>query len=378
MKCRSNRSFIVLSVALLAACNTNPSNDAAPPPGADKTAAAKRAEAASDAPKAEAITAASVREQAKGLFQPLPDNFDAADNPHSAPKEALGRALYFDTRLSKNHDVSCNSCHQLDAFGVDNLPTSPGHKKQLGGRNSPTVYNAAAHIAQFWDGRAADVEAQAKGPVLNPVEMAMPDEAAVVRVLKSIPGYEAMFAQAFPSSEDPITYDHMAQAIGAFERRLTTPSRWDAFLKGDDSALTQHELEGFVVFSDVGCTACHNGVAVGGNTYQKLGAAKPWPNTKDLGRFAVTQKDDDTMMFKAPSLRNIEKTGPYFHDGSVATLDEAVRLMAEHQLGRTLEPDQRRAILAWLKTLTGKPSPEYIARPTLPKSGPETPKPDPS
>lgn len=309
-------------------------------------------------------------------FQPLPAAFESAANPITEEKVALGRTLYFETRLSRSQEISCNSCHKLDAYGVDNNPTSPGHKGQLGGRNSPTVYNAGAHIAQFWDGRAADLEAQAKGPVLNPVEMAMKDEAAVVATLKTIPEYEKSFTAAFPGDKDPITYDHMAQAIGAFERKLTTPSRWDKFLGGDLAALTDEEKAGFNKFVDTGCVACHNGVAVGGGSYQKLGAVVPWPNEKDLGRVAVTKADGDKMFFKVPSLRNIEKTNPYFHDGSVATLEEAIKLMGKHQLGKDLTDDDIKSIATWLKSLTGELPTAYITAPTLPPGTDKTPKPD--
>ncbi len=299
-------------------------------------------------------------------------------HPLTKARVDLGRKLYYETRMSKNHDISCNSCHQLDRYGVDNEPTSPGHKKQRGGRNSPTVYNAALHIAQFWDGRAADVEAQAKGPILNPVEMGMPGEAEVVKVLRSIPGYEADFKAAFPGQEAPITYDNMATAIGAFERKLVTPSRWDDFLKGNDKALTEAELKGFNTFVEVGCHSCHNGAAVGGMTYHKVGVTKPWPNQKDLGRMDVSKDEKDKMMFKVQTLRNVEKSGPYFHDGSVASLEQSVKMMASHQLGKELNDEQTASIVTWLKALTGTIPKDYIAKPELPASGPNTPKPDPT
>ena len=266
----------------------------------------------------------------------------------------------------------------LDAYGVDNKPTSPGHKGQLGGRNSPTSYNAALHFVQFWDGRAADVEAQAKGPVLNPVEMAMASEEAVVDVLRSIPGYKDAFKAAFPADEPPITYDNMAKAIGAFERGLVTKnSRFDKYLGGDAAALTDEEKAGLDLFVSTGCTTCHMGATMGGQMYQKIGVVHPY-ETMDMGRKEVTQQDADEKMFKVPSLRNIDKTGPYFHDGKVETLEEAVRLMAHHQLGKELQADEIAKIVAFLKTATGELPTEYIAKPTLPESGPKTPKADPS
>ncbi len=324
-----------------------------------------------------APNAGALMKRAQGVFAPLPKEVANPENPITDSKVTLGRNLYYDPRLSKNRDVSCNSCHALDKFGVDGEATSPGHRGQRGERNSPTVYNAALHVAQFWDGRAADVEAQAKGPVLNPIEMAMASEEQVVAVLKSIPGYGRLFSQAFPDAKDPITYDNMARAIGAFERRLLTPSRFDAFLGGDASALETAELEGLEAFLGVGCTACHSGVGIGGGSYQKLGLIKPFA-TKDVGRATVTGNDLERFFFKVPSLRNIAETGPYFHDGSVGSLDEAVRLMGRHQLGVELSDAQVGKLIAFLGSLTGVVDVEYTAKPVLPASGPSTPAADPS
>ncbi len=313
----------------------------------------------------------------QGLFKPLPAEMADARHPTTQARVDLGHMLYFDARLSKNHDVSCNSCHQLDNYGVDGEPTSPGHRGQRGGRNSPTVYNAATHLAQFWDGRAADVEEQARGPVLNPVEMAMPDEATVVEVLRSIPGYAEPFAAAFPGEAQPVTYDNMAAAIGAFERKLVTPDRFDAFLAGDAEALTQAEREGLDTFMEVGCSTCHSGANLGGHLYQKMGLVKPY-ETADKGRGDLTGNAAEDFFFKVPSLRNIAETGPYFHDGQVETLEQAVALMAEHQLGRELTDAQVRSITTFLGALTGELPGDYIKAPTLPADGPDTPSPDPS
>jgi cytochrome c peroxidase len=360
---------IALAAALWACGDAAP--PAAPPaPGSEAPSTAEPAKPAG--PDREAL-----RSSARSIFGTLPDIAESAANPVTDAKVRLGATLYLDPRLSKNHDISCNSCHDLARFGVDGEPTSPGHRGQRGARNSPTVYNAALHLAQFWDGRAADVEEQAKGPVLNPIEMAMPSEEAVVEVLRSIPGYAPLFAAAFPGEKQPITYDNMARAIGAFERTLMTPSRFDAFLDGQDAALSDAELAGLATFLDAGCTACHLGPAVGGRSYQKLGAVKPFP-TEDPGRFAVTQEEADRGAFKVPSLRNVEKTGPYFHDGSVTSLQEAIRIMAEHQLGRSLTPEQVRSLEVFLVALTGTPAPESLRPPPLPESGPDTPGPDPS
>lgn len=311
------------------------------------------------------------------IFKPLPKAHPSDKNPITDVKVTLGRTLYFDPRLSKNHDISCNSCHDLARYGVDGKQFSDGHRGQKGGRNSPTVFNAGGHIAQFWDGRAADLEAQAKGPILNPVEMAMPSERKVVATLKSIPEYVTMFKAAFPGEKDPVTYDNMAKAIGAFERGLVTPGRFDKFLGGDKSALTADERLGMRKFFEFGCTTCHNGDAVGGASFQRLGLVKPFSNQKDLGRYDVTKQDADKMVFRVASLRNIEKTGPYLHDGSVTDLAEVVRLMARHQLGREIPEPDTKAIVAFLRALTGELPAAYIAKPQLPPSGPRTPKPDP-
>ncbi|MFN0063839.1 MAG: cytochrome-c peroxidase [Myxococcaceae bacterium] len=311
-------------------------------------------------------------------FAPLPAHYDIPANAPSDAKIALGRMLFFEKRLSKNHDVSCNSCHDLAKFGVDGKPFSPGHKKQLGGRNSPTVYNAGNHVAQFWDGRAATLEDQAKGPINNPVEMAAVSEAAVIDTLKSIPGYVAAFKKAFPDAADPVTFDNVAKAIGAFERRLVTPSRFDKYLAGDKQALTAAEKEGLTKFAATGCTACHMGAGMGGSMFQKLGLVEPWPDSKDAGRFDVTKVESDRGMFRVPSLRNIEKTAPYFHNGQVTKLDEAVKWMARHQLGKKLTDEEAASIVTFLKSLTGTLPKAYIRPPKLPPSGKTTPKPDPT
>ncbi|MCA9667737.1 MAG: c-type cytochrome [Myxococcales bacterium] len=309
-------------------------------------------------------------------FKPLPKSFESKTNPSTPDKVALGRMLYYETRLSRGHDISCNTCHMLDKFGVDRKVVSDGHGDQKGTRNSPTVYNAAGHFVQFWDGRAKDVEEQAKGPILNPVEMAMKAEADVVGVLKSIPGYVEAFKKAFPNDKDPITYNNLVAAIGAFERKLVTPSQWDLFLAGDVKALTAAQKAGFKQFVEAGCPTCHSGPLVGGHIYQKLGLVKPWPSDKDKGRYEATKKDEDKMMFKVPSLRNVVETAPYFHDGSVKKLEKAVTMMAWHQLGRKVTPEQAKSIVTFLGALTGDVPTEYIKKPELPKSGPKTPKPD--
>ncbi len=354
------------AAALGLACGGEESAPAAPEESAAPAAAP------ADAPDRDAL-----REQARNFLGPLPAEAPNPANPLTPAKVELGRMLYYDERLSKNHDVSCNTCHLLDRFGVDGAPTSTGHREQRGDRNAPTVYNAALHVAQFWDGRAADVEEQAKGPILNPVEMAMPSEDVVLTTLESIPGYVSLFAAAFPGDEQPITYDNMARAIGAFERQLLTPGPFDAFLAGDDAALSDAQVQGLETFVTSGCVVCHQGPAIGGTLYRKLGLVRPYP-TEDRGREAVTGDPADRHVFKVPSLRNVAQTGPYLHDGSVESLESAIRIMGAHQLGIELSAAQVASIRAFLEALTGRVDERLIARPELPASSARTPKPDPS
>jgi cytochrome c peroxidase len=372
-------SSVLVAAAALAGCDDGPPPTSHPierePTAAQATGTAGAAKAA---PTASATAGpAQIDPSDLAFFKPLPARFESEMNPITDEKVQLGRMLFYETRFSINQDLSCNSCHGLETYGVDNEPTSIGHKKQRGGRNSPTVYNAAGHIAQFWDGRAQTIEDQAKGPILNPVEMAMPNAEHVIKVLKSIPEYTKLFKQVFPNDKEPVNYDNVAKAIGAFERQLVTPSRWDKFLKGDQGALTEPEKAGFALFAKLGCPTCHNGVAVGGAQFQKLGLVNPFPDQSDLGRYDVTKNEADKMVFRVPSLRNVEKTGPYFHTGKIAALEEAVRLMAFHQLGKELKPEEITSIITWLKSLTGEIPKAYIAKPELPPSTDKTPKPKP-
>jgi cytochrome c peroxidase len=254
---------------------------------------------------------------------------------------------------------------------------SVGVKGKQGGRQAPTIINRAFSRAQFWDGRAASLEAQALGPMMNPVEMAMPNEKRIVATLQSMPGYVDAFKKAFPDDPNPVTLDNAAKAIGAFERTLLTPSRWDHFLKGQRDALSKDEIAGLRTFVETGCQTCHMGPGMGGGMFQKLGLVMPWQNTHDLGRFELTKQDSDKLVFKVPSLRNIEKTAPYYHDGSVATLEEAVRLMGRHQLGRELTPEQVASIVTFLKSTTGPLPNDLLQKPALPASTNKTPKPEP-
>jgi cytochrome c peroxidase len=304
----------------------------------------------------------------------IPINFD-----YDRAKVELGKKLFFEPRLSKSGWISCNSCHNLSTGGADNLPTSIGHKWFLGPINSPTVLNATFNLAQFWDGRAKDLKEQAGGPIANPFEMGSKHELAV-SVLQSIPQYVKWFNEVYASKEMfadvMIDIDQVTDAIAAFEETLTTPnSRFDQWLNGYDNSISESELEGYALFKDKGCIACHNGVGVGGNSYQKFGVAKPYDkDTNTLGRYNVTKDEKDKYVFKVPLLRNIELTAPYFHDASTWDLSEAVNIMAEYQLGTTLTDDETGKIVAFLRTLTGdQPS---IIFPILSPSTAATPEPN--
>ena len=305
------------------------------------------------------------------FFGQLPDSAPNEANPGTEAKVLLGYTLYFDNRLSMEGNISCNSCHNLATYGVDNLPTSPGDDGTLGDRNSPTVLNAALHISQFWDGREPDVEAQAGGPVLNPVEMAMPDEAFVMNRLKDIDGYEVLFTNAYPGEGDPFTYQNLKNAIGVFERELITPSKFDKYQAGDDAALTVAEKKGLQTFIDQGCITCHMGTLLGGAMYQKMGLFGNYAETigtenDDLGRYTLTEKENDKYFFKVPSLRNIDKTAPYFHDGGVESLKESVKIMAKLQLNKDLADEQVNEIVTFLETLTGEVPMKYQTAPAMP------------
>ncbi|AUM00261.1 MAG TPA: cytochrome-c peroxidase [Pseudothauera hydrothermalis] len=286
----------------------------------------------------------------------------------------LGKKLYFDPRLSKSGFISCNSCHNLSMGGSDNLPTSIGDKWQQGPINAPTVLNSSLNVAQFWDGRAADLKEQAGGPIANPGEMAFSHTLAV-GVLESIPGYVREFKQVFGT--DKIDIDQVTAAIAEFEKTLVTPnSRFDQWLLGKKDALNATELAGYQLFKDSGCVACHNGEGVGGNSFQKMGIVEPYRASSPAeGRIAVTGKDADRFNFKVPTLRNVELTYPYFHDGAANTLTEAVDIMGRLQLGRKFTEEENAQIVAFLKTLTGdQPS---FTLPILPPSSDSTPRPQP-
>jgi cytochrome c peroxidase len=286
----------------------------------------------------------------------------------------LGKKLYFDPRLSRSGFISCNSCHNLSMGGTDNLETSIGHNWQQGPINAPTVLNSSLNVAQFWDGRARDLQEQAGGPIANPKEMAF-SHTLTIDVLESIPEYVIEFRQVF--GEGAITIDEVTAAIAEFEKTLVTPgSRFDLWLLGQEDAITAAELAGYELFKTSGCVACHNGAALGGTSFQKMGIVEPYQTSNPVeGRIAVTGKDADRFAFKVPTLRNVELTYPYFHDGGAETLTEAVDIMGRLQLGRKYTPEENAQIVAFLKTLTGE-QPTFQL-PLLPPSRDETPRPRP-
>ncbi|MGD2118123.1 MAG: cytochrome-c peroxidase [Chromatiales bacterium] len=286
----------------------------------------------------------------------------------------LGKKLYFDPRLSKSGFISCNSCHNLSMGGTDNLKTSIGDRWQQGPINAPTVLNSSLNVAQFWDGRAADLKAQAGGPIANPGEMASSHTLAI-GVIESIPEYRIEFQQVFGDSK--VTIDRVTQAIAEFEKTLVTPnSPFDRWLLGEEDALTADELAGYKLFKNSGCVACHNGEAAGGTSFQKMGVVEPYQTkNKVVGLAAVTGKDADRFKFKVPTVRNVELTYPYFHDGEAETLTEAVDIMGRLQLGKKFTDKENAQIVAFLKSLTGD-QPQFLL-PILPPSTDKTPVPKP-
>ena len=329
---------------------------------------------------ASAVAQEDLMARAKQQFQPIPTiPPELPGNPASPAKVELGKMLYFDPRLSASHVISCNSCHNIGLGGADAESTSIGHRWQHGGRNAPTVFNAVFNKAQFWDGRAKDLEQQAGGPMVNPVEMASPS-AHVAEQLKGTPGYRDAFAKAFPGENDPITLANAQKAIAVFEATLITPNApFDKFLRGDANALSDAQKQGLALFMDKGCGACHNGINVGGGMYAPFGVVqKPGANflpPEDKGRFMVTKTPSDEYVFKVPTLRNIALTAPYFHTGQAWDLRQAVAVMGVSQLGAQLTGDEVDKIVSFLESLTGEQP--QVTYPILPPSGPGTPQPQP-
>jgi cytochrome c peroxidase len=302
-------------------------------------------------------------------WEALPDQPPIpADNPQSEAKILLGKTLYFDPRFSEHGTLSCNSCHNLMGGGDDNRPNSIGMHDARGGRSAPTVWNAAFHSTQFWDGRAATLEDQAKGPVVNPIEMGMDSLEQAMGRLRQIDGYTPMFEAAFPEDPSPVTADNAAKAVAAFERTLITPnSAYDRYVKGDASAMTGQQVRGMQTFAELGCTACHAGAAFNGPplplgtgffqkfpTYSGSDYEAEYDLDADNGRFEATGNEADKHTWRVPTLRNVALTAPYFHNGSVPTLDEAVHVMARTQLDKEITDEQAADLVAFLNALTGE------------------------
>ncbi len=307
--------------------------------------------------------------------EPLPEDAFEEGMVRSEERIELGKMLFYEPRLSKSGLISCNTCHNMSTFGVDQLPVSVGHMWQKGPRNAPTVLNAALHGSQFWDGREPDVEAQAIMPILDPLEMAATEE-HVLAVLASMPEYQKRFREAFPDEQNPLVYENVGVAIGAFERILLTRSRFDDFLRGDADALTDKEKRGLEVYMEVGCQSCHAGPVLGGNAFSVFQTpAERASGESDPGRFDVTGNPMHKNSFKVPSLLNIAETYPYLHDGSVWSLSETVDIVAMDMLARELTEEENRYIVAFLEALTGEIPAYALDLPVLPASTETTPRP---
>jgi cytochrome c peroxidase len=310
----------------------------------------------SSAPEQAALSEADLQliETANRYFSQLPE-----PNDSNTPLAKLGKRLYYEESVSANGQMSCNTCHPIASYGVDNLPVSPGHDGTKGTRNSPTTFNAYFHVAQFWDGRSPDLADQAKGPVLNPIEMGLQSAQDVENILKNNPEYVTMFKEAFPEEEQPITFDNFAIAVAEFEGTLATPAAFDSFLDGAVNMLDDQQKEGLSLFIETGCIVCHIGPGLGGNMMQRFGLVHGpyWEYTgsenQDLGKAEITGLESDQHIFKTPSLRNIEKTAPYFHDGSIESLEDAIRIMALTQLGKELSNGEIQNMVAFFRSLTG-------------------------
>jgi len=309
--------------------------------------------------------------QAKQIFGPLPQVMFSEKNPVTSEKVRLGKMLFYETRISVDGTVSCVRCHPIGLYAADGLKKSIGNNCKVNPRNAPTVLNAAGQVSAHWIGNRADVEDQARQSVTGPPSFGMPSNEAVEKKLKEIKGYMDLFKKAFPGESNPVTVDNFAKAVGAFERTLVTPSRFDSFLKGDIAALDGQEKKGLKTYMEADCTMCHSGPYAGGQMYDKFGIVEPyWKYTKsepiDEGRFAVTKNESDKYVFKVPILRNVAKTAPYFHDGSVEKLEDAVWIMGKIQLGKDLNKAQVEEIVIFLKSLTGKIPEDALKVPLLP------------
>lgn len=300
----------------------------------------------------------SFHENALSYFSPLPKVMPGS-NTDTPEKINLGKRLYFETALSINHTQSCNTCHNItnDGAGVDHLTASIGALGVIGSRNAPATWNAGLHVAQFWDGRAKTLEDQAKFPIFNPKEMAMDSEEELILRLNNA-GYSDDFKQAFPNQASPITIENTSSALASFQRTLITRDRFDKYLAGNLKAINNEEKNGLAIFIVTGCVACHNGSLLGGQLFMKMGIVHPYPNKIDKGVAQVTGNAADNYFFKVPSLRNILKTAPYFHDGAAKTIEQAIEDTGWHQLGLKLSPNDTKAIKAFFKTLNNQASNE--------------------
>lgn len=309
--------------------------------------------------------------RASQILGPLPASMPSEENPITPEKVKLGKVLFYEQRISVDETVSCSKCHPLALYAADGLRKSVGHNCKENPRNDPTVFNAASQISEHWIGNRTSVEDQAKQAVTGPPAFGMPSYESVEKILRAYKEYETMFTAAFPSDKEPVTIDNFAKAIGAFERTLITPAPFDAFLKGDRNALTEQQKKGLGTFMDQGCAGCHFSPYVGGQMYQKFGLFDPYQKyTKsqnvDEGRYAVTKKESDKYVFKVPVLRNVAMTPPYFHDGSVDKLADAVWIMGKIQLGKDLPKEQVQDIVSFLRALTGKIPDDVMTVPVLP------------
>ncbi|UCN00192.1 c-type cytochrome [Sulfurimonas sp. SWIR-19] len=312
-------------------------------------------------------------QEAKQNFAPLPKTFPSAQYTMTPEKIRLGKMLFHEKRVSIDGTTSCVKCHPFSYYGADNLEKARGNFGKLNPRNAPTVLNAAGQITQHWRGDRKDVEDQAKKALLGKASFGAPSYEWVEKRLGSIPQYQVLFQKAFPNDKNPISVDNYAEAIGAWERTLSTPSRFDEFLEGRSNALTQEEKAGLKTFIKTGCASCHSGALLGGTMNQKFGMVAPyWEYTKskkiDEGRYNVTKKEEDKYVFKVPQLRNVAMTSPYFHDGSVTSLKEAVKIMAKVQLGVDLSQEETQSIYLFLQSLTGKLSQDIVTVPILPET----------
>jgi cytochrome c peroxidase len=320
------------------------------------------------------LDAKPLLDDAKANFQPLPA-IPAAQDPATAARLDLGRRLFFESRVSIDGNVSCSHCHQPDRQAADGLAKAIGVFGKENARNAPTIFNAGLNFKQHWRGDRESLEDQAEKSLLGPASFGNPDFATPMGKLKAIPAYGPAFAKAFPEDRDPINSKNWGVAIAAYERTLLTPSKFDAFLGGDPQALTGTEQAGLRKFIDLGCATCHNGAGIGGNSFQKFGVAVDyWKETgakePDKGRAEVTKSDADLYVFKVPSLRNVAKTAPYFHDGSVDELKRAVEIMGKTQLGIDIPEKDAEAIVAFLGALTGPVPANYSAPELYPDATP--------